>query len=91
MVDLAYLYTMYWSGVDVIDICQVPQPATVITGFRDWKNLYFITNNLLPGAPIARLPIGNLYSLSETPFEVWSPVATGACQSSNIGSIGAQF
>jgi 4-amino-4-deoxy-L-arabinose transferase-like glycosyltransferase len=79
---LAYLYIMYWSDADVLDVCREPQPQKTVERFRGWKNAYVITNSLLPAAPLARSPIGNVYSLRDVPFEVWSPVASGACQQS---------
>jgi len=79
---LAYLYIMYWSDVDVLDVCREPQPQKTVERFRGWTNTYLITNSLLPAVPLARSPIGNVYSLRDIPFEVWSPVASGACQQS---------
>jgi hypothetical protein len=82
----AYLFLMYWSGVDVLDICRGlpqggrPQASEFFTRFRDRKSAFVMTNTLLPVAPVAKLPIGNLYSIKEIPFEVWSPVASEACQ-----------
>lgn len=80
-VVLAYLYVMYWSGVDALDVCREPWPSKSVARLRERKNMYLITKSVLPAAPLARLPIGNLYSLEGTPFEVWSPIASGACQS----------
>ena len=79
---LAYLYIMYWSDVDAMDVCREPQPQKAVERFRAWKNTYLITNSRLPAAPLAISPIGNVYSLRDIPFEVWSPVASGACQRS---------
>src|SRR5208337_140716 len=79
---LAYLYIMYWSDVDVLDVCREPQPQKTVERFRGWTNTYLITNSLLPAVPLERSPIGNVYSLRDIPFEVWSPVASGACQQS---------
>jgi hypothetical protein len=77
---LAYLYIMYWSDVDVLDVCREPQPQKTVERFRGWKNTYLITDSLLPAVPLARSPVGNVYSLKDIPMEVWSPVAIGACQ-----------
>jgi 4-amino-4-deoxy-L-arabinose transferase-like glycosyltransferase len=79
---LAYLYIMYWSDVDVLDVCREPQPQKTVERFRGWKNTYFITDDSLPAVPLARSPIGNVYSISDIPVEVWSPAAIGACQQS---------
>lgn len=79
---LASLYIMYWSDVDVLDVCREPQPQKTVERFRGWKNAYLVTNDLLPALPLGRSPIGNVYSLRDIPFEVWSPVAIGACQQS---------
>jgi 4-amino-4-deoxy-L-arabinose transferase-like glycosyltransferase len=84
---LAYLYIMYWSDVDVLDLCREPQPPKAVERYRGWENTYLITNSLLPAAPFARSAIGNVYSLSDIPFELWSPVATGACQQSRTARV----
>jgi 4-amino-4-deoxy-L-arabinose transferase-like glycosyltransferase len=78
---LAYLYLMYWSGADVLDLCREPEPSKTVARFRERKNIYLITDKVLPTVPLATLPTGNLYSLREIPFEVWGPVASGVCQS----------
>jgi hypothetical protein len=75
----AYLYIMYWSGVESLDICHDSQPAAGVARFRGWKNLYLISDEVLPSAPVAHLATGTLYSLDKIPFDVWSPVATGVC------------
>ena len=80
-VKLAYLYLMYWSGADVLDLCREPEPSKTVARFRERKNIYLITDKVLPTVPLATLPTGNLYSLREIPFEVWGPVASGVCQS----------
>ncbi len=79
-VEFAYLYLMYWSGVDVLDICREPQPSKTLEHFREQNNIYLITNDWLPIVPLARLPIGNLYSVRGVPFELWSSVASEACK-----------
>ena len=79
--EYAYLYLMYWSGVDFVDICLEPLQSKAVASLREQKNLYLITDDSLSRNPLARLPIGNLYSLGEVPFEVWSKAALAACQS----------
>jgi 4-amino-4-deoxy-L-arabinose transferase-like glycosyltransferase len=79
-VEDAYLYLMYWSGVDVLDVCHGPQPSRTVARFRERKDVYLVTDSLLAAAPLARLPIGNLYSIRAIPFDVWGPVASRACQ-----------
>lgn len=80
-VVLAYLYVMYWSGVDALDVCREPWPARSVARLRERKNMYLITKSRLPAVPLGRLAMGDLYSLTGIPFEVWSPIAAGACQS----------
>ncbi len=75
----AYIYIMYWSGLEATDICHEPQPANSINRFRQWKNLYLISDEPLPPVPVAHLATGYLYALDGIPFEVWSPAAIRVC------------
>lgn len=79
-VNFAYLYLMYWSGVDVLDVCREPQPSKTLEHFREQSNLYLIADNLLPITPRHKLPIGNLYLLKGVPFELWSSAVSVACK-----------
>jgi hypothetical protein len=79
-VNFAYLYLMYWSGVDVLDVCREPQPSKTLEHFREQSNLYLIADNSLPIPPLDKLAIGNLYSLKGVPFELWSSAVSGACK-----------
>lgn len=73
-----YLYVMYWSGVDVLDVCkEVP----LFERFRERKDIYLISNIPLPAAPLGRLPLGDLYPVKEVPFKTWSDAALKACTS----------
>jgi 4-amino-4-deoxy-L-arabinose transferase-like glycosyltransferase len=76
---LSYLYLMYWSDADVLDLCRDPHPQRAVEHFRDWKNTYLVTNRPLPAVPVANAPIGEVYALDDIPFDTWGPVATGAC------------
>lgn len=76
---LAYLYIMYWSDADVLDLCRDPHPQTAVEHFRGWTNTYLVTNRALSAVPLADSPIGEVYDLNEIPFDVWGPVASGAC------------
>ena len=86
-IKLEYLYLMYWSGLDVLDLCRGEDSylgrrasrSTLVPRFRDGEDVYLLTNNLPFQAPVGSFPIGNLYSLKHVPFEAWSPVARGAC------------
>jgi 4-amino-4-deoxy-L-arabinose transferase-like glycosyltransferase len=80
---LAYLYLMYWSGVDVLDVCREPRPSATLARLRDAKDLYLIVdrqNGLPSHAALARLPVGTLFALKDIPFDLWSRVASGVCQ-----------
>lgn len=79
-VDFAYLYVMYWSGMDALDLCRQPDPAETVPYFKNRNDVYLVTNDPLPGAPLAKLPIGNLYSLQSVPFAVWGRLADRGCQ-----------
>jgi len=79
-VEDAYLYLMYWSGLDVLDVCHGPQPARTVGRFRERKDIYLVTDRSFPSEPLATLPIGNLYTLQAVPFDVWGPAATQVCQ-----------
>jgi hypothetical protein len=83
-IDAAYLYLMYWSGVESLDICHEAQPATAVARFRDRKSLYLISDDPLPSAPVADLATGHLYSLDRIPFDVWSRAATGVCSAKTL-------
>jgi hypothetical protein len=43
-VKLAYLYLMYWSGADVLDLRREPEPSKTVARFRERKNIYLITD-----------------------------------------------
>jgi membrane protein implicated in regulation of membrane protease activity len=73
----AFLYLMYWSGVDVLDVCR---PVSNLAKLRGRKELYLITEADLPYTTIGILPVGKLYSLEQVPVEVWGPAVSGACQ-----------
>jgi 4-amino-4-deoxy-L-arabinose transferase-like glycosyltransferase len=77
---LAHLYLMYWSDVDVLDVCREPQAQEVMERLQTRDDTYLITNRWLPAAPLAAWPLGELYSLGNVPFEVWGPAAIRACQ-----------
>jgi len=82
---LAYLYLMYWSGVDVLDICREPDPSATLARFRDAKDLYLIVDHgnggdLPSHAALAGLPVGTLFALNDIPFDRWSRVASGVCE-----------
>lgn len=82
---LAYLYLMYWSGVDVLDVCREPDPAATLARFRDAKDLYLIADrgnggDLPSHAALASLPAGTLFALNDIPFDLWSRVASGVCK-----------
>ena len=77
---LAHLYLMYWSDVDVLDVCREPQAQEVMERLRDRNDTYLITNTWLPAAPLATWPLGEFYSAGDVPFEVWGPAAIRACQ-----------
>ncbi len=79
--DHAYLYLMYWSGADVLDVCMDPRPSDFVAGLRGRSHVYLVTDRPVAAAVSQRLPIGNLYSLQETPFDDWSVAAVEACQS----------
>jgi 4-amino-4-deoxy-L-arabinose transferase-like glycosyltransferase len=76
---LTYLYLMYWSDADVLDVCRDPNSQMTLEHFREWKNAYLITNRPLAAVPVADSPMGEVYSLSDVPFEVWGPVAAIPC------------
>jgi 4-amino-4-deoxy-L-arabinose transferase-like glycosyltransferase len=76
---LAFLYLMYWSDADVLDLCRDPHPQIAVEHFRNWKNVYLVTNKPLSAEPLANSPIGEVYAVGGIPFDVWSPVASGAC------------
>jgi 4-amino-4-deoxy-L-arabinose transferase-like glycosyltransferase len=76
---LSYLYLMYWSDADVLDLCRDPQPQRAVEHFRDWKNMYLVTNRPLSAVPLTNSPIGEVYSLGDVPFDVWGPAASAAC------------
>jgi hypothetical protein len=76
---LAYLYIMYWSDADVLDVCRDPYPGKAVERFRGRQNIYLITNKSLPTRSIGSSPIGDIYSLRDVPFDVWAPVAGQAC------------
>lgn len=80
---LAHLYIMYWSDVDVLDVCREAQPQEVMERARARRDTYLITNSRLPAAPLATWPLGGLYSLGELPFEVWGRAAMATCQLAN--------
>ena len=77
---LAHLYLMYWSDVDVLDVCREPQAEEVVEQLHSRNDTYLITNRWLPAAPLAAWPLGELYSLGDVPFDVWGPTAIRACQ-----------
>lgn len=76
---LAYLYLMYWSDADVLDVCRDPNSQMALEHFREWQNVYLVTNKPLAAVPVADSPMGEVYSLSDVPFGVWGPVATAPC------------
>ena len=80
MVELAYLYVMYWSGVDVLDVCLQNSATDTIARLRDRTKLYLVTDEVLPAVPIRKVPLGSLYSLKDIPFDEWAPSATVDCK-----------
>jgi 4-amino-4-deoxy-L-arabinose transferase-like glycosyltransferase len=76
---LAFLYLMYWSDADVLDLCRDPHPQTAVEHFRDWKHAYLVTNRPLSAAPLTYSPIGEVYAVSDIPFDVWGAAASRAC------------
>jgi 4-amino-4-deoxy-L-arabinose transferase-like glycosyltransferase len=71
-----YLYMMYWSGADVLDVCkEVP----LFERFRERKDIYLISKVPLPATPLERLPLGDLYPVKEVDFKAWSSAALKAC------------
>jgi hypothetical protein len=76
---LAYLYLMYWSDADVLDVCRDSNPQNAMERFREWNNAYLVTNRPLPASPLTSSPIGYVYSLRGISFDVWGPAATQAC------------
>jgi 4-amino-4-deoxy-L-arabinose transferase-like glycosyltransferase len=79
--ELAYLHIMYWSGVDVLDSCQAMSSAAATAILHDRKNLYLIAADSTVSSPIARLPLGNLYSLDTASSGTWGPIVARSCQS----------
>jgi hypothetical protein len=80
MVDLAYLYVMYWSGLDVLDVCLQHSAADTLARLRNRNNLYLVSSETLSAVPIASVPLGFLYSLKDIPFDEWAPSATIGCK-----------
>jgi 4-amino-4-deoxy-L-arabinose transferase-like glycosyltransferase len=78
-VERSYLYLMYWSAVDVLDVCREPDPLSAMVSLQNVSGLYLITERQLPEAPLGKTPIGNLYSLKGVPFQDWSQAATADC------------
>jgi len=70
---------MYWSAVDVLDVCREPDPLSAMVSLQNASGLYLITERQLPEAPLGKTPIGNLYSLKGVPFQDWSQAATADC------------
>ncbi|HEX4067298.1 MAG TPA: glycosyltransferase family 39 protein [Acidobacteriaceae bacterium] len=77
--DYAYLYLMYWSGTDALDVCRQPDPAQTLTDLKRRKDVYVITGNHAIPDPVAQLPIGNLYSLGQLPAQTLVPMAAETC------------
>jgi len=81
--DLQYLYVMYWSGADAMDVCRrMPE----LTRFQGRPKVFLLTEGSLPAAAIARLPLGNLYSLEQIPFSLWDAEIRRACQAAQATS-----
>jgi len=78
-VDLSYLYLMYWSGADVLDICREPDPFLALWALRNTNGLYLLTVRQLPEGPLAKTPTGALYSLKNLPYQDWSKTAASDC------------
>jgi 4-amino-4-deoxy-L-arabinose transferase-like glycosyltransferase len=78
--ELGYLYLMYWSGADVLDVCREPLPSTTLERLRSWQNTYLLSPQTLPVPSLAVLPTGKLYSLRDVPFELWAAAATASCR-----------
>jgi hypothetical protein len=77
--ELGEIYLMYWSGIDVLDPCRVPNPAAALHQFQNRTDMYLISHSPLPEVPIASLPIGNFYSASHLPAERWQAALLAEC------------
>lgn len=77
--DLSYLYLMYWSRADVLDVCREPDPLAATSTLRNTSVLYLITGRYLPGEPLVKTQIGGLYRLENIPYQIWSKVAVADC------------
>jgi 4-amino-4-deoxy-L-arabinose transferase-like glycosyltransferase len=77
--ELGETYIMYWSGIDVLDPCRVPNPAAALHHLQNRTDLYLISHSPLPEPPTASLPVGNFYSLSHIPAERWQAALLAEC------------
>ena len=75
----SYLYVMYWSGNDVLDVCRAPDPMAALSILRSQPGLYLIAPSEVGEKPIVATPIGGLYELNAIPFSIWSKAATADC------------
>ena len=80
-----YLYLMYWSGRDVFNVCKWKQPDKALASLASRKDTYLITDTDWPGEPLARLPIGKLYSLQALPFDDWRTGSGQSCEAQERG------
>jgi hypothetical protein len=78
-VEDAYLYLMYWSGADVLDVCRDPHPSDTVAHLEGRPDMYLVSERPLPLATMAQLPIGKLYSLGGAPLGIWGAAAVGTC------------
>ena len=77
MPNYAYLYIMYWSGLDCFSLCPESPPPERAARLLVRNNAYLLADELLPTAPVARLPGGYLYPLKDVPFGSSSAVSCG--------------
>jgi 4-amino-4-deoxy-L-arabinose transferase-like glycosyltransferase len=85
-VDLTYLYLMYWSGVDTLDLCREPNPSRTADLLSGRNDVYLLTRSSTLGPPLATLPLGNLYPVKNLPPQTWIPIASRSCQGSASGT-----
>lgn len=78
--DYAYLYLMYWSDVDALDICRQPGPAQTLADLKDRNDIYWMSANRALPDPIAQLPTANLYLLKNLPLQTLAPIAAETCR-----------
>lgn len=84
--SLGYLYLMYWSGNDTLDLCRDPHSSITASLLKNEPDVYLLTRGSLPGRPVAALPAGNLYPVRAVSPQLWVPLAINGCATPHPGT-----